>query len=477
MANSTPLQSRNTLLECIAHMYLTKLGADVRFVFDGSKVAAHKFILISRSSVFEAMFTRPLSDQEEKDEKDIEITDVSKDTFNVFLRYLYTDNIEINMDNVADILKVADKYMVEILIHKCHVYIEQHLDPDNVCRMRERYHSFPNEKLLAECRRVEEESACAVLKSAGFAERCRECAHELISSDYLPVDEHLIFETVIRWAQAECRKHHIAVTDENIRTSAGNLFHCVRFPVMNSDYFCKTVFNMSVLSNDELVELHRYIHKQGPSIHGPPTMVQTTQEEPVSCYTGSVLSRRSSAIRPANEPCTEGSDSRDEAYQDSLYMASETTNHHLNVRVCDFSCKHRVGYRMGKYKPVFRQQSRSGRVGSSIIAISEHVQSSSLVYLHGITTAFTPDQINVKINDEDIRIQRADDDPKVVRFRKIIEIDPDKVYVIYVSVNGYTSIMRNQLENSLSFDGVTINFTNHADSQSNGYVTGLLLSK
>ncbi|XP_021349041.1 BTB/POZ domain-containing protein 6-like isoform X2 [Mizuhopecten yessoensis] len=474
MANETPWQSGKTLSECITHMLRTEVATDVTFVVEDSKVKAHKFILISRSPTFEAMFCGPMSEQENQmsGQKDIPMTDVSKETFNAFLRYMYTDTIDINIDNVADILRVADKYLVDILKQKCYDFIEEHLAPDNVCYMRERCHSFPNDKLLADCQRVEEESASDVLKSAGFAYLCKGCVHELIASDYLAVDEEVVYEAVTRWAEAECGRQKVAVTDENRRMCLGDLIYHVRFPVMNAEYFCSHVFQQSVLSNDELVEIHRYIHSQGQLNPSQVTVVH--QDGGVSGSHSHITHKECCcSIQSNHDKSSKKCDHMDEINQSNLKQGIDAEEHHQSGRICGFGCNYRVGYRKGRYTLATRQKSTNCVIGTKIIVVSEHFQTTSRVYLHGITTPFRADQIIVSVNGEVVRSEVAGDNPTKVLFRKVIPINPCENNVIKVDVNNEVNVIMPTFTKVLKFDNVNINFSDDC----NGYVSGLLLSK
>ncbi|XP_069121185.1 BTB/POZ domain-containing protein 2-like [Argopecten irradians] len=472
MAHSKPWQSGKPILQCIEHMLVNKVATDVTLLVDGSKVEAHKFILTSRSPVFQANFDSPVSDQGE-----IRIKDVSKETFDIFLRYLYTDNIELDIDNVADILKVADKYLVDILIKKCHDFIEDNLNPDNVCRMQERWHDFPNDKLVSECRRIWDESACDILNSEGFRDLCDDCAYNFISSDLIPVDEHLIFEAVIRWADAECRRQDIEITDASRRKHSGKLFSCIRFPIMDAEYFCNTVFNMSVLSNDELVEIHRHIHKRKSSDRCQSRKGQKTLK-PSTVTASGVHGLFNFATALTTQPVSPGAECKQDFHFFPLSPEDGTTNNSLNHEVCAFNCNYRVAYRKGAYESVIRyKMARGMRVTNQIISTSEHFSCSSSVYLHGIMTAFKCEKINVKFNGEDMRIQREENDSNNIRFRRIVTVEPHKENVICIEVKGQTDVFKpTSIVSQLSYKEVIINFTDK-NGPGNGFVTGLLLSK
>ena len=76
-------QSDKTLLDACSHMLKSEIACDVTFLVGDKeeKVCAHKFILVCRSTVFEAMLSGEFSD----DKEDIKVPDIEPDIFRSFL--------------------------------------------------------------------------------------------------------------------------------------------------------------------------------------------------------------------------------------------------------------------------------------------------------------------------------------------------------------------------------------------------------
>ena len=85
MATSNPdhWQCVRTLPQCLEYMLDNQVACDVTFIVgtEREEVHAHKFVLISRSPVFNAMFEGPLAE-----EGKVELPDLEKDVFLMFLR-------------------------------------------------------------------------------------------------------------------------------------------------------------------------------------------------------------------------------------------------------------------------------------------------------------------------------------------------------------------------------------------------------
>ena len=88
---------------------------------------AHKFILSISSPVFDAWFNGDLSNNE----TEITLIDEEPDAFRALLFFIYTDEIDINANNVLDTLYTAKKYQVTYLENACITYLETCLDRES----------------------------------------------------------------------------------------------------------------------------------------------------------------------------------------------------------------------------------------------------------------------------------------------------------------------------------------------------------
>ena len=78
-------QTSRTLVQCNDYMFTHQVACDVNFRVHGNggqivNVGAHKYVLMSRSSVFHAMLCGGLSSSE------IDIVDIPIETFRTFIR-------------------------------------------------------------------------------------------------------------------------------------------------------------------------------------------------------------------------------------------------------------------------------------------------------------------------------------------------------------------------------------------------------
>lgn len=104
--------------------------SDIRFVVSGVDVNAHKAIVCARSPVFAAMFANEML---ESCTGCVEITDVSVETFRIFLQFLYTGSLDEGYFNER-LKYCADKYQVTTLSDLCAgLLVQQDSEKFKVC--------------------------------------------------------------------------------------------------------------------------------------------------------------------------------------------------------------------------------------------------------------------------------------------------------------------------------------------------------
>uniref|UniRef100_A0A914PJC9 BTB domain-containing protein n=1 Tax=Panagrolaimus davidi TaxID=227884 RepID=A0A914PJC9_9BILA len=124
-----------TLNEAFKNLFETKKCSDITFVVHGKELQAHKIVLSSRSSVFEAMIN---SDLAPKDGKHlIEDPKITFQDFENFLKFLYTDKCEMTAENIENLLHLSNFYAVRFLADKCIEEIEKWLNAENILKYAE----------------------------------------------------------------------------------------------------------------------------------------------------------------------------------------------------------------------------------------------------------------------------------------------------------------------------------------------------
>ena len=102
--------------------------SDVTLHCQGQEFSFIKLVLASQSEVFEAMFTH---DTKGRRTSSVEIKDVTADTVKAMLEFIRNATINAEKADMAEVLILADRYLVEDLRNTCYAYILPSLDASN----------------------------------------------------------------------------------------------------------------------------------------------------------------------------------------------------------------------------------------------------------------------------------------------------------------------------------------------------------
>ncbi|PAA92725.1 hypothetical protein BOX15_Mlig026858g2 [Macrostomum lignano] len=118
------------LAEDMASLLEDHTFADISIGIGETVFRAHKTVLAARSSVFKAMFAHRCK---ESSSNRVDICDTSPETWRHVMRFLYTGNmgVEHRVEDLAEILKVADKYEVNSLKAACADLLARQICFDN----------------------------------------------------------------------------------------------------------------------------------------------------------------------------------------------------------------------------------------------------------------------------------------------------------------------------------------------------------
>ncbi|KAK1373024.1 ARM REPEAT PROTEIN INTERACTING WITH ABF2-like [Heracleum sosnowskyi] len=109
--------------------------SDVTFLIEGKRFYAQRIVLLAASDAFQAIFGG--DDYRETEAKDIEISNIRWEVFELMLRYIYVGSVHVSLDVAYDLLKAADKYLLYELKRQCEHTIAQDISVENVSRTYE----------------------------------------------------------------------------------------------------------------------------------------------------------------------------------------------------------------------------------------------------------------------------------------------------------------------------------------------------
>lgn len=233
---------RRTIVSKTEFLLNNNLLSDVQFSFTDDKntndeeniIYAHKLILSIGSSVFLTMFNGNVSN-----EKKVLIEDATKEAFFELLRYLYTEKVNLNTENVFEILYLAKKYLIPFLELECINFLKKDLTFSNVCSILHSSVVFDSERLKEECYDLISCKTLQVIQHESFLQMDMKTLDVFLNLNYMNCTEMELFYAVLDWAKNRCEFEKIEPTGINKRRILGEAFYLIKFPTMLSSEFTK----------------------------------------------------------------------------------------------------------------------------------------------------------------------------------------------------------------------------------------------
>ncbi|VDD90832.1 unnamed protein product [Enterobius vermicularis] len=257
---------KSTIKERISTMYLNEWLADVYFLVgtepNQERIPAHSFILSVASAPFAAMFHSGFEHRSE-----ISVPDVEPGAFKTLLRYLYTDEINLQPDNVISTLYVAKKYLITYLYNAAIEFMDANLNAGSVCSLLMQRRLFEEDELMTRCWKVVDANAEKVLTSDGFTEIDHSLLLQILSRETLIVTERSVYEAAMKWAKAECKRRGLNPTASDFRNVLGSAMFSIRFPAMTISDFANESEKSNLLSCQEINDIfHFFLARNKPSL-------------------------------------------------------------------------------------------------------------------------------------------------------------------------------------------------------------------
>lgn len=108
-------------------MFNNEFMSDVYFFvgrLEKLRILVYKYVMVISSLVFYVMFYGKMVEWE----NEIKIGDCEVNSFFEFLRYIYYDEVKIDLLNVFGVLYLVKKYIFLFLVEKCVYFFEENID-------------------------------------------------------------------------------------------------------------------------------------------------------------------------------------------------------------------------------------------------------------------------------------------------------------------------------------------------------------
>lgn len=233
------LLMNNTLINTIPGFFRDKDTVDVQFFFEkeNKRVGAHKIILASRCDAFKGMFYGGVSDNGE-----VRIGDVSSEAFITFLRIFYFADVAIPIEQIGEIMHLADKYRVIALTEKCYQYLEHNVPVEHICTGYELAIKYYRGDLALKFEREMKINHKILFKSESFHSCPPEILKRILELDQIMCnDPKYVFEACIAWAKYACRKANLDATKPgNWKQVLDECFYRIPFSLMTPEQILQT---------------------------------------------------------------------------------------------------------------------------------------------------------------------------------------------------------------------------------------------
>jgi hypothetical protein len=153
----------------MARLFEEGEGADVVFAVEGRQVRAHRYILAAQCPVLRSMLVGPFIEANVPREEEIVVHDIEEPVFRECLRFLYTDDLSPQADEMLDSLLVAaDKYQIDRLRWLCERGLVRGLCAENCCDSLLLGSSIGAPRLTSAALRFAVQHAADILPTAGL---------------------------------------------------------------------------------------------------------------------------------------------------------------------------------------------------------------------------------------------------------------------------------------------------------------------
>ncbi|KAL9988065.1 hypothetical protein ACROYT_G002463, partial [Oculina patagonica] len=249
-------------------LFNNEILSDVKFVVQASQkheecdskrskiaIPAHKFLLSICSPVFFAMFCGEMAETKEH----IDLPDCEYEGMLELLRYIYTDEVCLNGNNVMQVLYLAEKYMIPCLTDECIEYLGKNLDLSNVFCVLQHAQQFENKILLCCCWDLIDKDTEEALKSNEFLSMERSFLNQLVERATLNIREVELFKAVDCWAKEECKRQQLKMDGSVKRQVLGEqIVKNIRFPIMKEKEFVDALLESKILLHQETSDIMEY---------------------------------------------------------------------------------------------------------------------------------------------------------------------------------------------------------------------------
>ena len=157
-------------------------------------------------------------------------------------------------------LHLASKHEVKPLIENIFDEKVSKESPDAFCLLVKNCHTLEG-YLEYKCLKHVFDNPKAIFECDSFYNLPHSFVYQIVSSEYLALDENSIYSALYMWAEKACFESDLEGTGNNKRQVLGDILFEIRFPLLPQDFYAEHVSEQGLLEEgDEIKILKHYLH-------------------------------------------------------------------------------------------------------------------------------------------------------------------------------------------------------------------------
>lgn len=226
---------------------------DVRITLaDGTFMCAHSLVLVIGCQYFHTRLNGNWSSG--KGNHEVNCSDFSAGLTRSMIKFLYQTDIDLSMENVQDILQIADLYIVPDLRKKCEEFLLCSISCENVFSILNMAFTFSIENVLSSALSFIDnylENIMSIRENADlFCTFHKDLLILLIKRDSMCIHEEKLFKFVVMWMNSENRAEPVCWN---------TLVPHIRFGRMSIDFFIENIVYKNVIDSDYALKIMLYM--------------------------------------------------------------------------------------------------------------------------------------------------------------------------------------------------------------------------
>lgn len=209
--NFTENQHGNVILERLKQQKDAGRFCDVVLHVQGRQYQAHRNVLAACSPYFDSILKVHHIVKEQ-----LTITCQNHEAFQLLLNYMYTGNVVIDKNNVSELLKLANHFLVSKLKNYCAEYLDRYLDVTNCLSVKELAEKYNMPALVKNAAHFLHSNVTEVLQHSEVLALSASKIEALLSDKNILISQENLIKFIIRWI-----KHDVEARDKDIRILLG----------------------------------------------------------------------------------------------------------------------------------------------------------------------------------------------------------------------------------------------------------------